>query len=296
MMNVFGTNTKKVFLTGAAAVCAASLLAACSQTQSATQELPAESIPATSIQETNSIQETSPLLETAATFTEPAETVDMESMMEESSITITSYEGQIGDYDFFTCNETQLFGDYSIAWASYEDEEYLMLSYNGLALLAKEDGSGARLFYNGQSLELPFSCRFNVEYQFLQLCTGDFIGNGGSQLVMIIPIETGSGIDIEELQVIDLDSMSVVPIYTQDADYEQNMRSLFDAHFAEIGMTESYELFDYVQYMVEGSLIFTEYGACDEDGLYLSFLEGTVSYDGTQFSLSPAVSFTDEPS
>ena len=288
-MNVFGTNAKKTLFVGAAAVCAASLLTACTQAWSATQELPVQTSQAATV------QATAPSLETAATFTEPAETVDMESMMEDASITVTSNEGQIGEYDFFTCNETQLFGDYSIAWASYEGEEYLMLSHNGLALLAKEDGSAARLFYNDQSLELSFPCRFNVEYQFIQLYTGDFIGNGGSQLGKVIPVATGSGIDIEELQIIDLDSLSVVPIYTQEPGYEQEMRSLFDAHFDEIGMTESYELFDYVQYTVEGSLIFTEYGACDADGNYLSFLEGTVSYDGSRFCLDSAVSFTDEP-
>lgn len=288
-MKMFAINSKKVILTGAAAVCAASLLTACTQSQSATQELPVETSP-TMVAETAALS-----LETAATFTEPEETVDMESMMEASEITISSYEGQIGDYDFFTCNETQLFGDYSIAWATYEEEDYLMLSYNGLALLSKEDGSDAKLFYNDRMLELPFTCRFNVEYLFINLYVGDFMANGGSQLVMVMPVETGSGIDIEELQVIDLDTMTVVPIYTQNADYEQNMRALFDTHFAETGITQDYDLFNYVQYTVEGSLIFVEYGACDEDGLYLSFLEGTVGYDGSQFSLNSAVSFTDEP-
>ena len=167
-MKMFAINSKKVILTGAAAVCAASLLTACTQSQSATQELPVETSP-TMVAETAALS-----LETAATFTEPEETVDMESMMEASEITISSYEGQIGDYDFFTCNETQLFGDYSIAWATYEEEDYLMLSYNGLALLAKEDGSDAKLFYNDRMLELPFTCRFNVEYLFINLHVGDF--------------------------------------------------------------------------------------------------------------------------
>ena len=282
-------NSKKVILTGAAAVCGASLLTACAQVQSATEELPVETPPIAAV-ETTAVS-----LETAATFTEPEETVDMESMIEASEITVVSHDGQIGDYDFFTCNETQLFGDYSICQAAYGGEDYLMLSYNGLALLAKEDGSEAKLFYDNRMLELPFTCRFNVEYLFLSLYTGDFMGSGGNQLVMVMPVETGSGIDIEDLQIIDLDSMTVVPIYTQDAAYEQNMRALFDAHFAEIGMDQDYRLFDYVQYTVEGSLIFAEYGACDEDGLYLSFLEGTIDYDGSQFSLNSAVSFTDEP-
>lgn len=295
-MKMFPIDSKKTILKGAAVLCAASLLSACAQAQDSTQEAPLTPSSASVETTSESIPDTTEqtLLETGATITTPVETVDMSSVMEEALITVTSYEGIIGDYNFFDCNETQIFGDYSIARADYNGNDYLMLSYNGVALLAKEDGSDAKLFYDGQRLDLPFSCNFNVEYEFLKLQEGDFLGNSGRQLALIIPIETGSGIDVEELQLIDLDQMSVVPSYTMDKDYEDTIHSLFETHFAEIGMKEDFSLFHYVQYSIYDGLIFVEYGACDEDNNYLSFLEGSLTVKDGKLVLNPAVTFMDE--
>lgn len=238
--------------------------------------------------------ETALSLETGMTLVEPDETVDLSSAIEGASIQIISHDGVLGDYNFFDCNETQLFGDYSISLVSYSGEEYLMLSHNGIALLAREDGSDAMLFYDGRRLDLPFPCYFNIEYEFLGLYEGDFMGTGSRQLALVIPLETGSGIDREQLQIIDLESMSVVPLYTMDKDYEESIYALFEEHFAQTGMTHDYYLFNYVQYSISDGLIFVEYGACDEDGNYLSFLEGSLSYQDGTFILNPAMTFTDE--
>ena len=239
------------------------------------------------------IPETTPLIETGATATVPEETVDMSAMMEEASISVISQDGFIGDYDFFTCNETQLFGDFSISLAEYSDEEYLMLSHAGIALLAKEDGSDAMLFYNDQRVELPFPCYFNMDYELISLHTGDFLGNGGYQLALVIPMDTGSGVDVDQLQIIDLDTMSIVPIHTEQETYEQDIRDLFDAHFAEIHPGLDYQLFQYIQYYIEDGLIFAEYGACDEDNNYLCFLEACLIYDGSMVVMDDELSFQD---
>lgn len=237
--------------------------------------------------------ETMPWIETGATVTFPEETVDMSAMMEEASISVISRDGTIGDYDFFTCNETQLFGDFSISLAEYAGEEYLMLSGGGIALLAKEDGSDAMLFYNDQMLPLSFPCYFNLDYEFLTLHPGDFLKNGGYQLAMVIPMDTGSGVDIDQLQIIDLDSMSVIPMYTQQETYEQDIHDLFDAHFAKIHPGLDYQLFQYIQYHIEDGLIFAEYGACDEDNNYLCFLETGLTYDGAAIVMDDELSFQD---
>lgn len=240
-----------------------------------------------------SLPETQPMVETGTTETQPVETVDMSSMMEEASIQIIATDGMIGDYDFFTCNETQLFGDFSISLVDYDGETYQMLSYNGIALLAKEDGSQAKLFYNDRHLDLPFSCYFNLDYEFLALHPGDFLKNGSRQLALIIPVATGSGLDIDELQIIDLDTMSLVPLHTQQEDYSHTIHQLFDDHFAQTHPGLTYELFQYVKYPILDGLIFVEYGACDEDGNYLCFLEGSLSYDGSQMNLDPQMTFQD---
>lgn len=239
------------------------------------------------------IAETIPLIETGATVTMPDETMDMSVMMEEAAISVISHDGILGDYDFFTCNETQLFGDYSISLAEYSGEEYLMLSGNGIALLAKEDGSDAMLFYNDQMLPLSFPCYFNLDYKFLALYSGDFLKNGGHQLAMVIPMDIGSGLDIDQLQIIDLDSMSVVPMYTQQETYQQDIRQLFDTHFDEIHPGLDYQLFQYIQYYIEDGLIFAEYGACDEDNNYLCFLEACLTYNGATMILDDELSFQD---
>ena len=217
----------------------------------------------------------------------------MSSMMSEAAITIIDRDGVLGEFDFFTCNETQLFGDFSIRLAEYDGEEYMMLSHNGITLLAKEDGSDAKLFYNDQAIDLPFPCYFNLDYEFLALYPGDFLRNGGQQLALVIPMETGSGLDVEQLQIIDLDAMSVIPIHTQNDDYPQRMTALFDDHFAQTHAGVPYQLFQYIQYDIHDGLIFAEYGACDEDGNYLCFLNASLSYDGTQISLDPEMSFQD---
>ncbi|MBP3700354.1 MAG: hypothetical protein J6I64_00545, partial [Lachnospiraceae bacterium] len=237
--------------------------------------------------------ETLPFVETGATLAEPEETVDMTVMMEEASISVISQDGMLGEFDFFTCNETQLFGDYSIRLAEYDGEEYLMLSGGGIALLAKEDGDDAMLFYNDQRLELPFPCYFNLDYEFLALYPGDFLRNGGHQLALVIPMETGSGVDVDQLQIIDLDTMSLVPLHTQKETYEKELRGLFDAHFAQVHPGLEYQLFQFIQYHIEDGLIFAEYGACDEDGNYLCFLEATLSYNGSMVDLDADMTFQD---
>ena len=217
----------------------------------------------------------------------------MSAMMQEISLSIISRDGMLGDYDFFTCNETQLFGDFSISLAEYGGEEYLMLSHAGIALLAKEDGSDAVLFYNDQKLDLPFLCHFNMDYELLSLHTGDFLRNGGYQLALVIPMDNGSGVDVDQLQIVDLDTMSLVPLYTQTDTYEQDIQDLFDAHFSEVHPGLDYQLFQYVQYDVVDGLIFAEYGACDEDNNYLCFLEACLIYDGSTFVLDDEMSFQD---
>lgn len=242
----------------------------------------------------NSIPEDAAILvETGAPLIQLEETIDMSAMMEDASISLLNRDGMIGDYDFFTCNETQLFGDFSISLAEYRQEVYLMLSGNGIALLAKEDGSDAKLFYHDQMLSLPFPCHFNLDYKFIQLHPGDYLRNGGYQLAMVIPMDTGSGVDIDQLQIIDLDTMSIVPMYTQQETYEQDVRTLFDTHFAQVHPGLEYQLFQYIQYYVEDGLIFAEYGACDDDYNYLCFLEASLSYNGAGIVMDPEISFQD---
>lgn len=293
-MKMFTIDSKKTILRGAAALCAASFLCACAHAPSSTDEAPFDSSAVLAELSSALSDETILSLETGIKPTEPKETVDMSSAMEKVSVRITSRDGSIGDYSFFTCNETQIFGDYSIAHASYDGEDYLMLSCNGVALLAKEDGTDARLFYDGRRLDLPFPCYFNIEYKFIRLQEGDFSGDGSRQLALIIPMETGSGIDVEQLRIVDLDTMTLIPLPCDQEDYEESIYSLFEGHFAETGMTRNYYLFNYVQYSIHDGLIFTEYGACDEDDNYLSFLECSLSYRDGSFILNPAMTFIDE--
>ena len=243
---------------------------------------------------TTEVSETVPVIETGATVSASEETIDMSSLMEEASIQIVSRQGLLGEFDFFTCNETQLFGDYSISLAEYAGEEYLMLSGGGIALLAKEDGTDAMLFYNDQMLRLPFLCYFNLDYDFLALHTGDFLQNGGHQLALIIPMASGSGVDIEQLQIIDLDTMSLVSLYTHSDSYEQEIKTLFDAHFDQTHPGLEYQLFQFVQYSIEDGLIFVEYGACDDDGNYSCFLDASLRYDGFCMTLDEAMTFYDQ--
>lgn len=271
----------------------AALIAGCAPSHISTDEAPIPSQYHTEESFETSVEETFPLIETGATVSLPEETADMSAMMEEASISVLSRDGILGDYDFFTCNETQLFGDFSICLASYNEEEYLMLSHGGIALLAKEDGSDAMLFYKEQRLDLPFPCYFNMDYELLSLHIGDFLGNGGYQLAMVIPMDTGSGVDVDQLQVIDLNTMSIVPIHTQADSYEQDIHDLFDAHFNEIHPGLAYQLFQYVQYDVVDGLIFVEYGACDEDSNYLCFLEACLIFDGSTIIMDDELSFQD---
>ncbi len=271
----------------------AAAFAGCAPEHTATDEAPIPSHYHTEEALETTAAETAPLLETGATVSLPEETVDMSVMMEEAAISVISRDGMLGDYDFFTCNETQLFGDFSISLAEYADDEYLMLSYGGMALLAKEDGSDAMLFYNDQRLDLPFLCYFNMDYELLSLHTGDFLRNAGHQLALVIPMDTGSGVDVDQLQIIDLDNMSIVPIHTQNETYEEEMHSLFDTHFTQIHPGLEYQLFQFVQYYIEDGLIFAEYGACDDDGNYLCFLEACLTYDGATIILDDEMSFQD---
>ena len=285
------TAARTLFCTGL--FLSVSFLSGCSPEHNVTDEAPVPSH--YYIEESPEATDTAllPLVETGATISLPEETIDMSDMMNDASISILSRDGILGDYDFFTCNETQLFGDFSISLAEYSDEEYLMLSYGGIALLAKEDGSDAMLFYNDQRLDLPFPCHFNMDYELLSLHLGDFLGNGGYQLALVIPMDTGSGVDVDQLQVIDLRTMSIVPIYTSKDSYETDIQSLFDAHFAKAHSGLDFQLFQYVQYDVIDGLIFAEYGACDEDNNYLCFLEACLTYDGTTILLDDQLSFQD---
>lgn len=285
-------NSRKIIHKGVAMLCVASLLTACSQSPVITSESNNTYVTIRPTAET--VDTEVEHIETAIPLSAQEETVDMASVIAESGITILNRSGQLGEYSFFDCNETQLFGDYSIACASYEEDEYLMLSGNGIVLLAHEDGSNAKLFYNGKRLDLPFPCNFNVEYEFLGLYEGDFAGDGSRQLALVIPVETGSGIDIEHLQLINLDTMTLMPLYSNEDGYEEDIYSLFEAHFAETGMAREYYLFNYVQYCIHDSLILAEYGACDEDNNYLCFLEASLTCENGRFQLNPAMTFTDE--
>lgn len=269
------------------------LFTSCAPEHPSTDEAPIPSHYHTETTTETMPEETIPLIETGAIVSLPEETVDMSAMMEDAAISVLSRDGMLGDYDFFTCNETQLFGDFSISLAEYSHEEYLMLSYGGIALLAKEDGSDAKLFYNDQQLDLPFPCYFNMDYELLSLHIGDFLGNGGYQLALVIPTDNGSGVDVDQLQIIDLNTMSMVPIYTQKDTYEADIRHLFDAHFTETHPDIDYELFQYVQYDVVDGLIFVEYGACDEDNNYLCFLETSLIYDGSTIVPDDELTFHD---
>lgn len=292
----FSVNTRNSLLTGILCVgvlTSGCFFSGCAQDHTATDEAPLPNHPTTEETVTPTFPEIQALVETGVVLTEPEETVDMSLMMEDASISVLSRDGMIGEYDFFTCNETQLFGDFSIALAEYAGEEYLMLSGGGIALLAKEDGSDAMLFYNDQRLDLPFPCYFNLDYEFLALHPGDFLQNGGRQLAMVIPMETGSGVDVDQLQIIDLDTMSLVPIHTQQDSYAQEMYSLFDAHFTQTHPGLPYELFQFIQYSIEDGLIFVEYGACDADGNYLCFLEASLSYNGAMIALDDDMTFQD---
>lgn len=269
------------------------LFTGCAPEHTATDEAPIPSHYHTEESLETTAESIMPLVETGATVSLPEETIDMSAMMKDASISLLSRDGILGDYDFFTCNETQLFGDFSISLAEYAGDEYLMLSHAGIALLAKEDGSDAMLFYNDQKLDLPFPCFFNMDYELLSLHTGDFLKNGGYQLALVIPMDTGSGVDVDQLQIIDLDTMSMVPLYTYQETYEDDIRSLFDAHFSDAHPGLSYQLFQYVQYDIVNGLIFTEYGACDDDNNYLCFLEACLTYDGAAVILDDELSFQD---
>lgn len=300
-MKMFTIDSKRKIRTGAVAICTASFLAACASAPAAVTETPFETTMAPAIEQTTpaAIEETLPsetiaLPETSIPAAIPEETVALSELMDETSITIKSYEGEIGGYSFFACNETQVFGDYSIYEVTYAKEDYRMLSYNGVALLAKEDGSDAKLFYNDQRLDLPFSCDFNLEYKFLSLHEGDFTGTGERQLALIIPVETGSGINIEQLQVINLDTMSLIPLYTEAENYEESIYTLFEGHFAETGMNREYYLFDYVRYSITDDQILAVYGASDEDDIYLSFLECPLVAEEDTLILGPDIRFHDE--
>lgn len=302
MLKMFTIDSKRTIIRGAAAFCAASFLTACApagaiETPPQVTSLPTVEMPLASEEATPF--ETGAAAPSEAGTTAPAgefleETVGLSELIEESSIQIKSFDGEIGDYSFFACNETQVFGDYSIVQASYQGEDYLMLSYNGVALLAKEDGSDAKLFYEGARLDLPFSCNFNIEYKYLGLYEGDFTGAGSRQLALVIPVETGSGVDIEELRVVDLETLSLIPMYTDEDGYEESIYALFEGHFAETGMQREYYLFDYVQYEIRDDHILARYGACDEDDLYLSFLTGSLQFEEGALILAPKVSFQDE--
>ncbi len=289
---MFFINHHKALTAGTILLCAL-WMNGCAPDATATDEAPLPSYHLTEEYPETTVETTVPLVETGATLTLPEETVDMSVMMESASISVTSRDGMIGEFDFFTCNETQLFGDFSISQADYDGDAYLMLSGGGIALLAKEDGSDAKLFYQNQRLDLPFPCYFNLDYEFLALHPGDYLRNGGHQLAMIIPMATGSGLEVDQLQIIDLDTMSIVPIHTQEETYEDDMRSLFDAHIAQVHPGLEYQLFQFVQYYIEDGLIFAEYGACDDDGNYHCFLEATLSYNGAQIAMDADVTFQD---
>lgn len=302
-MKMFTIDSRRTIVKGAAAVCTASLLSACTFSPAPLLETTAAPFYTTAAVSVSHEETVSALpsfpdpssvsVETGSTLP-PQETVDMKRVMEEADITILSRDGIFGDYSFRDCNETQLFGDYSIALASYQGEEYLMLSHNDIALLVLEDGSGARLFYDNRQLELPFLCPLNAGFHFLELYEGNFTGGQTRQLALIIPVATGSGIDVQELYVIDLDQMRLIPSYTDNETYQKHLYATFDDHFARTGITQEYHLFDYVRYSIRDGLIFVEYGACDEDNIYLCFMESGVSFQDGKFALTAGPAFVDE--
>ena len=300
-MNWFHIDFKRTFFRGAVTFFAASFLCACAQTPAPNPDSTQETFFSElttfveSKWEMTSAPDESPFSpENPSAPERPGETADLTSFTTESAITITDRDGMLGDYSFLECNETQLFGDYSIAQASYKGESYLILFHDGIALLAREDGEDALLFYNGRLLALPFSCYFYMGSSFLQLYEGDFNGSGARQLALVVPMATGSGIHVESLHLIDLDAMVILKDDTQSAESREKIYALFEEHFAEIGMSREYYLFNYVRYRIQDSRIFVEYGACDADDIYLSFMEGRLSFpDGTCMLRSPVV-FTDE--
>ena len=107
---------------------------------------------------------------------------------------------------------------------------------------------------------------------------------------------TGSGVDVEALHLIDLDAMVILKDNTQTAESREKIYALFEEHFAEIGMTREYYLFNYVRYRIQGNEIFVEYGACDADDIYLSFLKGRLSFPDGIGTLHPSPVFADEDS
>ncbi len=302
-MNLFNIDSRRTILRGAVTFCAASFLCACTQVSAphpdSMQEtfFPELTTFVESEQETTAAPDESPFSpEIPTTSGRPLETADLTSFTTESAVTITSREGMLGDYSFIECNETQLFGDYSIAQASCGGESYLMLYQEDIALLATEDGEDAMLFYNGRRLALPFPCYFYMGSSLLRLYEGDFNGSGSRQLALVVPMATGSGVDVEALHLIDLDAMVILKDNTQTAESREKIYALFEEHFAEIGMTREYYLFNYVRYRIQGNEIFVEYGACDADDIYLSFLKGRLSFPDGIGTLHPSPVFADEDS
>lgn len=267
---------KKIFWGGAALCCAASLLTACSHL-SGQGALPAAMGKTVSTVFSADFSDAATLQAAILPVGQTASTAPSSESEDPASIQILSYDGMLGNYSFRECNETQLFGDYTLSLVSFGEEEYLMLSRDQIALLAKEDGSDAKLIYQGQCLSLPFSCPFYVGCNLLELYEGDFLGNGGRQLALIIPVEDGSGIYIQKLGVINLDATAPVSLYSDDSSCQAYISSQFASHFSARKMNVTYHVYDYIHYAIYGNQILVTYGASDESGNYLSFFSSTLT-------------------
>lgn len=281
-MNMFQIDDKKMLFGGAALCCAASLLTACCSpcgVQADSSAMTGETVSAVLSTYTPD-HDWVPYDTPFSSHTLSGEDMSVsasDGQNIQSPVRILSYDGVLGDYSFRDCNETQLFGDYTLSLVSYEGEEYLMLSQSGLALLAREDGSDAKLYYDSQWLSLPGSCNFCVGSDLLELYEGDFTGDGSRQLAIISPVETGSGIYIENLTVVNLDTMSVIPLYSDVPSCEEFICRQFASHFDSQHVTVEYRIYDYIHYAVRGDQILVSYGASDPDGNYLCFLNGVLT-------------------
>lgn len=278
-MNMFQIDYKKKIFEGAALCCAASLLTACSRQipEQGTAPAPAGKMISSALSVyfpgNNCIQTA------VMPAIEPEPVSSCNAPGGQASIRILSYSGTLGDYSFQDCNETQLFGDYTLTLASFEKEEYLMLSRDQIALLAKEDGSDAKLFYQGKCLSLPSPCYFNIGCNLIELYEGDFLGSGGRQLALIIPVENGSGIYIEKLSIIDLDTMSLVPMYCDDPSCKDFISEQFASHFAAGNMDVDYHVYDYIHYAIYKNQILVTYGASDAEENYLCFFSSNLTVE-----------------
>ena len=111
MLKMFTIDSKRTIIRGAAAFCAASFLTACApagaiETPPQATSLPTVEMPLASEEATPF--ETGTAAPSEAGTTAPAgefleETVGLSELIEESSIQIKSFDGEIGDYSFFAC-------------------------------------------------------------------------------------------------------------------------------------------------------------------------------------------------